>query len=143
MGIGQILLRLALGAGFLLPVMDRLGVLGPPGSGPTWGDWKHFVDYTNILIPFVNRPIANFMGILVTVAEVVFGILLIVGFRIKEASVGAGILTLCLGMCMGIFVSISAPFNYPVFVFTGRALVLSGLNHYNWSIDNYIRKRSL
>ncbi|ASK30046.1 DoxX family protein [Chryseobacterium sp. T16E-39] len=141
--IGQLLLRLALGVGFLIPVMDRLGLLGPPGSGAAWGDWKHFIDYTNTLIPFASRSIANIMGGFATLGEFVFGVLLIVGFKIKEASLGAGILTLILGLCMAIFVSISAPFSYPVFVFTGGALVLSGLDHYPWSIDEYIKKRSL
>lgn len=140
--IGQLLLRLALGVGFLIPVMDRLGLLGLPGSGVTWGDWKHFVTYTNTLIPFANRPVANVMSIFATLAEFVFGVLLMVGYRIKEASLGAGFLTLSFGLCMAIFVSISAPFSYPVFVFTGGALVLSGLGHHRWSIDSYIRSRS-
>lgn len=143
LAIGQLLLRLALGAGFLIPVMDRLGLLGPPGSGASWGDWEHFVDYTNTLIPFASRQIANIMGVFATVGELVFGILLVIGFRIKEAGLGAGILTLSFGLCMAIFVSISAPFDYPVFVFTGGALVLSGLDNYQWSIDHYIQKRSL
>jgi uncharacterized membrane protein YphA (DoxX/SURF4 family) len=141
-GIAQLILRLALGVGFVIPVMDRLGLLGPPGSGASWGDWKHFVDYTNTLIPFASRQIANLMSIFATLAEWVFGITLIVGFRIKEAALGAGILTLCFGLCMATFVSIGAPFNYPVFVFTGGALVLSGLDHHQWSIDDYIQKRS-
>lgn len=140
---GQFLLRLAIAASFLMAVMDRLGLLGPPGSGVAWGDWKHFVDYTNTLIPFANRPIANIMSIVATIAEFVFGILLIVGYRIKEAALGAAILTLSFGLCMAIFVSISAPISYPVFVFTGGALVLSCLDHHEWSIDNYIKKRSL
>jgi len=142
-GIGQVLLRLALGVGFLIPVMDRLGLLGPPGSGASWGDWKHFVDYTNTLLPFAGRQMANVMAFFATMAEFVFGILLIIGYRLKEVSIGAGMLTLVFGLCMAIFVSISAPFNYPVFVFTGAALVLSGLDRYAWSIDAYTRKKSL
>ncbi|NVM67283.1 putative membrane protein YphA (DoxX/SURF4 family) [Mucilaginibacter sp. SG538B] len=141
--IGQLLLRLALGIGFLIPVLDRLGFWGSPGSGATWGDWKHFIDYTNTLIPFANRQVANVIGIIATLGEFVFGILLIVGYRIKEAGLGAAVLTLCFGLCMAIFVSIKAPFNYPVFVFTGAALVLSALDHYEWSLDSYIQKRDL
>ena len=142
-GIGQLLLRLALGIGFLVPVMDRLGFLGPPGSGATWGDWKHFVDYTNKLIPFASWQITNIMSIIATIAEFAFGICLIVGYKIKEAGIGAGILTLVFGLCMAIFLSISAPFNYPVFVFTGAAFVLSALDHHDWSIDSYIKRKSL
>jgi uncharacterized membrane protein YphA (DoxX/SURF4 family) len=83
--MAQLILRLALGVGFLMPVMDRIGLLGPYGSGgATWGDWKHFVDYTNTLVPFASRPIANIMGLLATIAEVVFGVCLIISFRIKK-----------------------------------------------------------
>ena len=139
-GIGQFFLRLAIAISFLMAVMDRLGLMGPPGSGTAWGDWKHFVDYTNILLPFVNRPIANMMSVVATIAEFVFGVLLTVGYRIKEVALGTGILTLSFGLCMAIFVSITAPISYPVFVFTGAALVLSGLDQYAWSIDSYIKK---
>lgn len=141
-GIAQLILRLALGVGFLLPVMDRLGLMGPNGTrGVTWGDWKHFVDYTHTLVPFTSGPIANIMSLVATIAEAVFGVCLIIGFRIKEAALGAGILTLIFGLCMAIFISIGAPFNYPVFVFTGGALVLSGIDQNQWSIDNYVRNR--
>ena len=81
------------------------------------------------------------MSLLATIAEAVFGVCLIVGFRIKEAALGAGILTLIFGLCMAVFKGIGAPFSYPVFVFTGGALVLSGIDHFQWSIDNYIRNR--
>ncbi|HEY9002782.1 MAG TPA: DoxX family protein [Mucilaginibacter sp.] len=141
-GIAQLILRLALGVGFLMPVADRLGLMGAHGaSGVTWGDWQHFVDYTHTLVPFTSRPIANIMSLLATIAEAVFGVCLIIGFRIKEAALGAGILTLIFGLCMAVFVGIGAPFSYPVFVFTGGALVLSGIDHYRWSIDNYLRNR--
>ncbi|HEY4198908.1 MAG TPA: hypothetical protein VGM63_25385 [Mucilaginibacter sp.] len=141
-GLAQLVLRLALGAGFLLPVMDRMGVMGPYGAnGVTWGDWQHFVDYTHTLVPFANRLVANILSVLATIGEFVFGICLIIGFRIKEAALGAGLLTLGFGLCMAIFVSISTPFSYPVFVFTGSALVLSGIGHYNWSIDDFLRNR--
>lgn len=143
LAVGQFLLRLALGAGFLIPVMDRLGLLGPPGSGASWGDWEHFVDYTNTLIPFASRQVANIMGVFATLGELVFGILLVIGFRIREAGLGAGILTLSFGLCMAVFVSMGAPFSYPVFVFTGSSLLLSGLDHHRWSVDYYIQKRSL
>ena len=143
-GISQLILRLALGIGFLIPVIDRIGLMGPYGSdGVTWGDWKHFVDYTHTLVPFAGRPITNIMASLATIGEGAFGVCLIIGFRIKEAALGAGILTLVFGLCMAFFLNIRAPFDYPVFVFTGGALVLSGIDHYKWSIDNYIRNRKL
>jgi uncharacterized membrane protein YphA (DoxX/SURF4 family) len=140
-GMAQLILRLALGVGFILPVMDRLGMLGAKGSpGVSWGDWKHFIDYTNTLLPFAGRPIANIMGLVATLAEAVFGICLVVGFKVRQIALGAAILTFSFGLCMAIFLSIGAPFNYPVFVFTGAGLVLSGVGSYRWSIDDYLAK---
>lgn len=138
-GVPQLFLRVALGIIFIMAVMDRFGLLGVPGAnGVSWGDWKHFVDYTHTLVPFVSRPIANFLAVLATVAETTFAICLIIGLKIKQVALGAALLTLCFGLCMGIFVSIGAPFNYPVFVFSGSGLVLSGLNRYRWSVDDYL-----
>jgi uncharacterized membrane protein YphA (DoxX/SURF4 family) len=138
-GVAQLFLRLALGVIFLISVMDRFGWLGASGSaGVSWGDWKHFIGYTNTLLPFASRKVANFLGLLSTVAETIFGICLIIGLKIKQISLGAAILTLCFGLCMAIFVSIGAPFSYPVFVFTGSGLVLSGVDRYRWSIDDYL-----
>ena len=139
-GIAQLVLRIALGIGFILPVCDRLGILGPAGAaGVSWGDWKHFVAYTNTLMPYFNHAIANIMALIATVAEALFGICLILGFKVKQIALGAALLTLIFGLSMAIFAGLSAPFNYPVFVFTGAGLVLSGLERYKWSLDDLLR----
>lgn len=83
------------------------------------------------------------MGLIATVSEAVFGIFLIIGLKIKYISLGAAALTLGFGLCMAIFVRIGAPFAYPVFVFTGAALVLSGIGHYKWSIDDFIATKKV
>jgi uncharacterized membrane protein YphA (DoxX/SURF4 family) len=140
-GIAQLFLRLALGVGFILPVMDRLGLMGPLGSpNVSWGDWKHFVVYAHTLMPFLNHFMTNIMAAIATASEATFGICLIIGFKIKQVSLGAAILTFIFGLCMAVFIGISAPFNYPVFVFTGAGLVLSGIGYYKWSIDEYLVK---
>ncbi len=142
-GIAQLFLRIALGIGFILPVMDRLGLKGPSGSpNVSWGDWEHFIIYTNTLVPFLNHSMVNLLGTIATLLEAIFGICLIIGFKIKQVSLGAAILTLIFGLCMAVFISINAPFNYPVFVFTGAALVLSRIGYYKWSIDDYLTNKT-
>ncbi|MGM9476397.1 DoxX family membrane protein [Pedobacter sp. GSP4] len=132
----QLFLRLALGIGFILPVMDRLGWLGAPGS-PTvgWGSWPIFIDYTHSLMPFLNRPAANIMGIFATLAEFVFAILLIIGYKIKLAAIGTFFLTLAFALAMLLFANYRAPFNYSVFVVSASGLLLSTIPTYKWSID--------
>lgn len=140
-GIPQLFLRFALGLGFILPVMDRIGWLGKPGSsGVAWGDWSHFIDYTNSLMPFLNRSIANVMGFSASLAEAIFGICLLLGFKIKYVSLGGALITLSFAICMMATQGIYAPFQYPVFVFTGACLVLSGLGNYKWSLDYNLSK---
>ncbi|TCD29574.1 DoxX family protein [Pedobacter psychrodurus] len=131
----QLFLRLALAIGFILPVMDRFGWLGTPGS-PTvgWGNWSVFLDYTNALMPFLARPVANVMAILATAGELVFAVLLIVGYKIKLAAIGSFLLTLAFAISMFIFANYRAPFNYSVFVVSASSLLLATLPNYKWSI---------
>ena len=137
--LGQLVLRIGLGTGFLLPVMDRMGWLGAPGSGVAWGNWANFVSYTNKLMPFLPAGGASGMGAIASIAEAVFGICLLIGYKTWQAALGSAILTFIFGLCMAIFLNIAAPFKYPVFVFTGGGLLLSCLNEYKWSIDRLLK----
>lgn len=142
-GFGQLILRLALGIGFILPTLDRLGFMGPPGSPKVaWGDWSHFVNYTNVLVPFVSRGVAQILAFLATAAEAVFGVTLIVGFKVKWMALGSAIITMAFAVCMMFSLGLLAPFSYPVFVFTGGGLVLSGLGEYQWSLDKLMAKNN-
>ena len=135
----QLFTRLALGLGFLLPVFDRLGFLGAPGSGKaSWGDWSHFLTYTHQLMPFTSLYTANIAGVGATVAEVVLGVCLIVGFKTKWMGLGAAIITLTFAVFMIAFLGIRAPFSYPVFVFTGAGLLLYTQDSFRWSIDELL-----
>lgn len=139
--IAQIFLRLALGIGFILPVMDRLGMLGLPGEPNVgWGNWSNFIDYTHSLMPYLNRSLAGIMGTIATIAEVVFGILLIVGFKTKLTAIGSFVLTLTFAVSMLLFAGYRAPFNYSVFTASAASLLLSTLTAYKWSIDDYLKK---
>ena len=137
--VAQLFIRIALGIGFLWPVMDRLGWLGAPGSGTVaWGNWDSFVTYTNTLMPFASRGITNVMAFAATSAEIVFGICLIVGFKTRIVALGGAVLTLVFALCMAIFISPDAPLNYPVFVFTGGNLLLATISSYKWSVDHMV-----
>ncbi len=89
--LGQLFARIALGLGFLLPVGDRLGFMGPPGSeGAAWGDWAHFVAYTHTLMPFLSPGASSVAGTAATLAELVLGVGLIAGFKTKWMGSGCG-----------------------------------------------------
>lgn len=141
--IPQLFLRIALGLGFLFPVLDRLGVLGTPDSGKVaWGDWAHFVDYTHTLMPFLSRPLANWGALLATAAECLLAAGVIIGYKTKWMGLGSAAITLFFALPMMVFLGASAPFKYPVFVFTGAGLLLSVQDTFKWSIDALLAKKS-
>jgi len=135
--IAQIFLRLSLGIGFLLPVMDRFGWLGLPGQkGISWGKWENFVGYTSVLLPYLNGTVVNFMGAAATAAEIIFAIALIIGFKTRLASIGSFLLTLMFALSMFFFVGKTAPFSFSVFTVSSASLLLSCVPVYKWSIDS-------
>lgn len=139
----QLYLRLALGIGFILPVLDRIGLLGLPGEPNVgWGNWANFIDYTHSLMPYLSRDIANILGGIASLAEVVFGVMLIIGYKTRYAALGSGILTLLFALSMLLFAGYRAPFNYSVFVCSAASFLLSGLSHYKWSMDAGISARN-
>lgn len=122
----QILLRFALGVGFLLPVLDRIGILGEPGSANvSWGNWSNFAIYANSLMPYFSPKTASFFGLIATIAEALIGILLIAGYKIKFVTYGSFILTLIFALSMLFFAGYRAPFNYSVFVASFSSLLLA------------------
>ena len=133
----QLLLRCALGITFLVPVFDRLGILGQSGTGNVeWGNWQHFIDYTATLMPYLARPLANVMGTIATVSECIIAVCLIAGFKTKYAAIGSCLLTLTFILFMATSVGIQPPINYGVFTATAASFLLSRMPHYKWSIDN-------
>ncbi len=138
----QLYFRLALGAGFLIPVADRLGWLGPAGQhGVSWGNWDNFVTYTNTLLPFLNRSWADGMGLLATLAEVCIGILFLIGYKVRWAAIAGCLLTLTFALCMAFFLGFKAPFSFSVFADSAGCLLLSTVPVYYWGLDNYLNKK--
>ena len=136
--VPQLLLRIALGIGFLSPVSDRLGLLGPFGTkNIEWGNWENFISYTGTLMPFLGKAAVNIMGGVATLAESVIGILLIIGFKTRQAAIGSCLLTLAFALAMSLFLGIKAPLNFAVFPVCTASLLLATIPAYNWSIDHF------
>eukprot|EP01133_Synstelium_polycarpum_P016584 gene16584-19702_t len=120
----QLFLRLALGISFILPVLDRVGLLGLPGSpNVSWGNWQNFVAYTNTLLPFLNSSMASIMGAIASIAELLFGLLLIIGYKTRLAAFGSFLLTLTFALCMMIFTGYRQPFSYSVYTASAASLL--------------------
>lgn len=119
-------LRLALGATFLMAVGDRFGLWGPAGApNVSWGNFQNFLDYTAILNPHVPASWIPLLGWTATIAEVVLGLALIVGFRPRVTALLSGILLLLFAFGMTVGLGIGAPLSYSVFTASAAAFLLA------------------
>jgi uncharacterized membrane protein YphA (DoxX/SURF4 family) len=141
-GITQLYLRLAMGAGFTILGLDRLGAWGPNGKPwVSWGDWRHFSAYAHEVMGFLPSGLAEIMAIIATIAEISIGILLLLGLFTRQAAVGSGVLTACFAIAMAISYGITSPVDYSVFTVSAASFLLSTQPEYRWSIDALINKK--
>ena len=76
--IARLFAQFALGASFLSAVADRFGLWGPNGGKHvSWGDFAHFVKYTGAVTSLFPSALTVSFAWAATVAETLFGILLI------------------------------------------------------------------
>lgn len=137
----QLFLRIALGLGFLSAVLDRLGLLGVAGEpNIAWGNWESFQQYTHTLMPFLSKSLSDIMGFIATVAEALFGLLLIIGYKTRQSAIGSSLLLFSFGFMMTITLGLKAPLNYSVFSAFAGAFLLATLSSYSWSLDSYLTK---
>jgi uncharacterized membrane protein YphA (DoxX/SURF4 family) len=75
-----------------------------------------------------------------TVAETLFGILLIAGFKIRIVSVLSGLLLLLFAMGMVTGLGIKTPFDYSVFSATAAAFLLSFWEPDRFTLDKFLNR---
>src|SRR6201993_4872672 len=125
-GTAQWFLRVALAAGFLSAVADRFGLWGPAGAANVaWGAWQPFVDYVaklNWFAPPASTPILAWAA---TVAEVVLGIGLLIGWQLRWFALAAGLLLLSFAITMTLALGVKAPLDFSVFAAAGGAFLLA------------------
>ena len=125
-GAAQWFLRVALAAGFLSAVADRFGLWGPAGAANVaWGAWQPFVDYVaklNWFAPPASTPILAWAA---TVAEVVLGIGLLIGWQLRWFALAAGLLLLSFAITMTLALGVKAPLDFSVFAAAGGAFLLA------------------
>jgi putative oxidoreductase len=138
----QLYLRLALGTGFFLLGLDRLGAWGPYGrSWVSWRDWHHFSAYAHQVMNFLPYSLAEMLAVVATVVEIIGGFLLLAGLFTRWAAYACSILTFCFAVAMAISGGITSPIDYSVFSVSAACWLLAIQPSYRWSIDA-IRQRS-
>ena len=136
--ITKLFLRLALAASFLSAVADRLGMW--PAEISAWGNWNSFVEYTAMINPWFPEAAIPAMALLATLAEVVFALFLLLGFKTELFARLSGFLLLLFALSMTFSTGIKGAFDYSVFTAAAGAFALSLLKDKYLEVDCLIRK---
>lgn len=134
----KLFLRLAISIGFLSAVADRFGFWSKEISA--WGNWHNFLQYTELINPWFPETMIPTIGVVATVAEIVFAVCLIVGFKTELIARLSGILILMFALSMTFSTGIKGAFDYSVFTASAAAFALSLMKEKHWELDTLINK---
>jgi uncharacterized membrane protein YphA (DoxX/SURF4 family) len=139
-----LLLRIGLGVGFLSAVADRLGLWGAFGQpNVEWGNFSRFLEYTHTLNWYLPAGMILPLGAIATGAEIILGLLLLVGWRTRTAALLSGLLLLTFGVAMTLALGIKAPLNFAVLTGIGGALLLANCERFPFSVDELLSRRTI
>ena len=137
----SVFLRLALGTAFLSAVADRFGLWGAYGQpNVAWGDYARFVAYTAKLNWFLPAAVIRVVALISTVAETIFGLLLILGWKTRITALLSGVLLILFALAMTMALGVKAPLNLSVFSAAAGAVLLSTCASYLFSVDELLRR---
>lgn len=134
----KLFLRFAIALGFLSASADRFGIWSKENS--TWGTWDSFLEYTQIINPWLPSALIPTVGIIATTAEIIFAIFLIIGFKTELFAKLSGILLLIFALSMTFSIGIKSVFDYSVFAASAAAFALSVLKDKYLEVDLLIAK---
>ena len=136
-------LRYALVLGFLSAVADRFGLWGPFGTpNVSWGNFSRFLEYTHTINWYAPAGMIPALGIIATAAEILFGLLLLVGWHTRATAVLSGLLLLVFGVSMALGLGVKAPLNYTVFTGAGGAFLLATCERFPLTVDELLFRRT-
>ena len=138
-----LLLRIGLGVGFLSAVADRFGLWGAFGQpNVEWGTFSRFLEYTYVLNWYLPAGMIKPLGIIATSAEILFGLLLLVGWHTRAAALLSGLLMLTFAVAMTFALGIKAPLNFAVLTGIGGSLLLANYKRFPFSLDQFLFRRT-
>ena len=115
--------RIALGAAFLSGIADRFGLYR--GRNVGYGNFAGFVSYTAKVNSFMPPSTIPFLAWAATIAELFFGIALIVGIWRVWVALGSAVLLILFGTAMAISFGVKSPLDYSVFSASSAALLVA------------------
>lgn len=108
--------RFTLAVIYFWVVADRLGLLGKAGNmGVVWGNFDTFLDYTATLNAWMPRAVSDILGYVATIIEIILGLLLMTGIRLKEASLVSASLLFIFTLSMAVSLGVSSALDFIIF----------------------------
>ncbi|MCL6274904.1 DoxX family membrane protein [Muricauda sp. 2012CJ35-5] len=132
----KLFLRLALSSAFLSAVADRLGYW--PDELSAWGNWEAFEAYTQSINPWFPKSTIPIVAIVATVLEVLFALLLLVGFKTELIAKLSGLLLLLFALAISIAYNVKGAFDYSVYSAAAAAFALSTIHSKYLELDSYL-----
>lgn len=118
----SLFLRLALTVTLLSAVADRFGLWGTKSA---WGNWHNFQVYTRQLTFFLPQSISMVCGYAATFLEIIFALLLLIGFKTRYVASFTGLLLLLFALAMSISLGIKSTLDYSVWVGSAASFLLA------------------
>src|SRR5436305_10009457 len=117
-----VILRFALVISFLSSVADRFGFWGFYGQpNVAWGNYARYVAYTGKLNWFLPAATIPALATIATAAEVLFGLLLVIGWKTRTIALLSGVLLTTFALAMTMALGAKAPLDCTVFSAAGGA----------------------
>ncbi len=135
----KLFLRLSISIGFISAVADRLGFWQQNVSA--WGNWQSFLDYTQLINPLVPKSLIPFLGMTATVAEIVFALGLIIGYKTELFAKLSGYLLLIFALAMSFSTGVKGVLDYSVLSASAAAFALSLMKEKYFEIDTILSKK--
>jgi putative oxidoreductase len=115
--------RTALGIGFLSGVADRFGLWRGRNAG--YGNFDGFVRFTAKVNSFMPAASIPFLAWAATAAELVLGILLLLGLWPRWTGLASALLLILFGAAMAISFGAKSPLDYSVFSASAAAVLIA------------------
>ena len=141
--LSSVVLRLGLGLGFLSAVADRFGLWGAFGQpNVEWGNYSRFLDYTHTLIWYLPAGMTPPLGAIATGAEILFGLLVLVGWHTRVAARLSGLLLIGFATAMTTALGAKSVLNFAVLTGIGGAFLLANCESFPFSVDELLFRRT-
>jgi putative oxidoreductase len=121
--LALLFVRITLGIGFLSGVADRFGLWR--GRNVGYGNFDGFITFTAKVNSFMPAPSIPFLAWAATIAELVLGVLLLLGLWLRWSALASALLLILFGTAMAISFGAKSPLDYSVFTASAAAILLA------------------